>query len=145
MPIPAHHILGISNQATETEIRTAYRDLAKKWHPDKYTGSNDYATEQFKRIKSAYEQMILNLGNPAPPVANPYGSCQFRPTVPQPGVFGRRPQSRPAPTGNTFTRPNTVGCTQGGCQGGPVMFPGNFHPSQMSFEMLQKLRQARGS
>jgi curved DNA-binding protein CbpA len=34
-------ILGISSMATPEEIRTAYRRLAKTYHPDYYTGSSD--------------------------------------------------------------------------------------------------------
>ena len=168
MPTPAHHILGVSSQAKETEIRNAYRDLAKKWHPDKYTGDKQYANEQFKRIKTAYEQMMVDLGNPQPPASNPIGSGVFtNPTTRRPGPpfvpgyspFGRVPrysngmnptgtfgQANPGPASNTFTRPNTVGCQGSSCPtGGPVLFPGNFHPSQMSFDMLQQLRQSRGT
>ena len=43
-------ILGISPRATMDEIRSAYRRLAKEFHPDRYTGSS----ERFRNIQEAY-------------------------------------------------------------------------------------------
>ncbi|MGD8523874.1 MAG: DnaJ domain-containing protein [Desulfobacterales bacterium] len=43
-------ILGISPNATVDEIRTAYRRLAKEFHPDHYAGSS----ERFRDIQEAY-------------------------------------------------------------------------------------------
>ncbi|OZJ06771.1 hypothetical protein BZG36_00385 [Bifiguratus adelaidae] len=51
-------ILGISNQATSNEIKSAYRKLALKYHPDKLAGANteeqESATHQFQQIGLAY-------------------------------------------------------------------------------------------
>ncbi len=44
--------LGIKSTATDSEIRTAYRKLALKNHPDK--GGNE---EEFKKISAAYERI----------------------------------------------------------------------------------------
>lgn len=46
-------ILGISHTANADEIKTAYRELAKKYHPDKNNG-NKSAEEYFKEIQQAY-------------------------------------------------------------------------------------------
>jgi curved DNA-binding protein CbpA len=46
--------LGISKQATAQEIKTAYRTLAKKYHPDKTQG-NQLLEEKFKQINHAYD------------------------------------------------------------------------------------------
>jgi DnaJ-class molecular chaperone len=43
-------ILGISPNATGDEIRSAYRQLAKEFHPDHYSGSS----ERFRDIQEAY-------------------------------------------------------------------------------------------
>lgn len=46
--------LGISSSAGSDEIKTAYKQLAKKYHPDKNPGSN-WHEEQFKKINHAYQ------------------------------------------------------------------------------------------
>ena len=55
-----YEILGISKDATEEEIKKAYRTLAKKYHPDNYINNplSDLAEEKFKEINEAYEKLI---------------------------------------------------------------------------------------
>lgn len=52
-----YKILGVSSDATLEEIKTAYRELAKKYHPDKHFQNplGELAEEKFKEIKEAYE------------------------------------------------------------------------------------------
>jgi curved DNA-binding protein len=47
-------ILGTEKTATQDEIKKAYRQLAKTWHPDKNPGSK-VAETRFKEISEAYE------------------------------------------------------------------------------------------
>jgi len=49
-----YETLGISRNATLEEIKTAYRRLALKYHPDKNPG-NKAAEEEFKRLSEAYQ------------------------------------------------------------------------------------------
>ena len=53
-----HQILGISQNATLLQAKSAYRTLAKKYHPDVNRGSKN-AEENFKRVNTAYQQLLL--------------------------------------------------------------------------------------
>lgn len=48
-----YNILGVSRNATEKEIKTAYRKLAREYHPDVNPG----AADKFKDINEAYEAL----------------------------------------------------------------------------------------
>jgi curved DNA-binding protein CbpA len=54
MPKDYYSILGVSSNATPQEIKTAYRKLALKFHPDKNPG-DPYFEQRFRDIKDAYE------------------------------------------------------------------------------------------
>jgi hypothetical protein len=51
-----YEILGVKQTASEQEIKSAYRHLAKKHHPDLHS-NNPQAEEQFKLIAAAYEAL----------------------------------------------------------------------------------------
>ncbi|MBX7150261.1 J domain-containing protein [bacterium] len=48
-----YNILGVTESASEEEIKTAYKKLAKKFHPDKNPG-NKTAEDKFKEMSEAY-------------------------------------------------------------------------------------------
>jgi len=52
----AYKVLGVDKNASEEDIRKAYKKLVVKWHPDKYKGADrDGAQVTFMEIQKAYE------------------------------------------------------------------------------------------
>ncbi|MDP2670769.1 MAG: DnaJ domain-containing protein [bacterium] len=49
-----YDILGVGEEATEEEIKKAYRKLAMQYHPDRNKGDNT-AEEKFKEVNEANE------------------------------------------------------------------------------------------
>ena len=54
-----YKVLGVSPDASDEEIKKAYRELVKKYHPDRYTDSKlkDEAAEKIKEINAAYSEI----------------------------------------------------------------------------------------
>jgi DnaJ-class molecular chaperone len=50
-----YEVLGVPKTAAEKDIKSAYRKLAKKWHPDANPTNAKQAEEKFKGISEAYE------------------------------------------------------------------------------------------
>src|SRR3954451_22325863 len=81
-----YEILGVKKTATEAELKKAYRDLAKKFHPDKNKGNKE-AENRFKEISEAYavlsdkekRDQYDRLGREAfgPGGANPFAGFDF--------------------------------------------------------------------
>lgn len=55
-----YKILGISSNATNDEVKKAYRELSRKYHPDSYVDNplSDLAEEKFKEVQDAYDQIM---------------------------------------------------------------------------------------
>jgi len=49
-----YQILGVSRNATEEQIKKAYRKLAMQYHPDRNPGKEKWANEKFKEINEAF-------------------------------------------------------------------------------------------
>jgi curved DNA-binding protein CbpA len=57
-----YEVLEVSNNASKDEIKRAYRELAKKYHPDQY-GNNplrDLAEDKMKELNEAYDYLMKN-------------------------------------------------------------------------------------
>lgn len=49
-----YQILGVSRNATEEQVKKAYRKLAMQYHPDRNPGKEKWANEKFKEINEAF-------------------------------------------------------------------------------------------
>lgn len=61
-----YQVLGISSSATDEEVKKAYRELSRKYHPDTYVNNplSDLAEEKFKEVQEAYQQIMdMRSGN----------------------------------------------------------------------------------
>ncbi len=55
-----YKVLGVSPNASNDEVKKAYHDLSRKYHPDSYANNPlaNLAEEKFKEVKEAYEQIM---------------------------------------------------------------------------------------
>ncbi len=55
-----YDILGVSPTATDDQVKHAYRELAKKYHPDYHTGNPlaELAQEKFTEVQEAYDTVM---------------------------------------------------------------------------------------
>ncbi len=60
-----YKVLGVSPDATDAQVKEAYRTLAKKYHPDQYNNSPlaDLADEKMKEINEAYDDIVSRRKN----------------------------------------------------------------------------------
>lgn len=60
-----YQILEVSPNASNDEIKKAYRELSRKYHPDSYANNplSDLAEEKFKQVQEAYEQIMREREN----------------------------------------------------------------------------------
>ena len=65
-PDSAYKILEIDRTATTSEIKKAYREMVKKYHPDKLQHMDEVyrkgAEEKFNMVQQAYEQLQKEKG-----------------------------------------------------------------------------------
>jgi len=83
----AYRLLGLAPGATADEVKTAYRDLAQVWHPDRFPDNDrlrEKAQQNLQRINEAYA--LLRDLPPAPPAH----------VAAAPGVMHSDPRRAPA-------------------------------------------------
>lgn len=83
-----YDILGISNTATNSEIKKAYKTLVKKYHPDVFEGDKSVADSKIKQLNEAYEvlsnaderakydEALLSVSNENTTSSNNYSNSQ---------------------------------------------------------------------
>lgn len=57
-----YEVLGLKPGASEAEIKAAYKELVKKYHPDKYQNNPlaDLAQEKLQEVNEAYDTLMKN-------------------------------------------------------------------------------------
>ena len=72
-----YEVLGLKPGASEEEIKAAYRELVKKYHPDKHQDNplNDLAEEKLREVNEAYETLMAGAKGPK----NKGGGTQYGP------------------------------------------------------------------
>lgn len=83
-------VLGISRDASEDEIKKAYRALSRKYHPDANVNNpnKDQAEEKFKEIQQAYQQVMYEKEHGAGSYQSSYGPGSSRSGYGGYGDFG---------------------------------------------------------
>lgn len=72
-----YKVLGIDRNATDDEVKKAYRNMARKYHPDRNPG-NTAAEDMFKVVNEAYDQIMnerKNGGNSGYGGFDPFGGA----------------------------------------------------------------------
>lgn len=143
-----YEILGVKKTATEAELKKAYRDLAKKYHPDKNKGNKD-AENRFKEISEAYavlsdkdkREQYDRLGREAfgPGGANPFAGFDFSEFMG--GGRGRRSGGGARRTTTTMDFTDIFGDLFGGGRGGGGGFEAAPEP-EMQAEVTIDFRDA---
>jgi len=59
----AKTLLGLRESSSIKEIKNKYKNLMKKWHPDKHTQNPDKATQMSMQINDAYETVLEYCSN----------------------------------------------------------------------------------
>ena len=74
-----YKVLGLPRNASDEDVKRAYRTLAKKYHPDLNPGDQE-AARKMKEVNEAYDQIknpekyARQLGSGGSPYGNPYGN-----------------------------------------------------------------------
>ena len=79
-----YEVLGVSRNASEQEIKAAYRELAKKYHPDNYQNNPlaDLAQEKMREINEAYDEIVKERSSRRAPTERAAGAAAGRGRAP---------------------------------------------------------------
>ncbi|MCO5557303.1 hypothetical protein L7F22_010864 [Adiantum nelumboides] len=75
MGVDYYNVLNVPKNASDDDLKKAYRKLAMKWHPDKNPNNKKEAEAKFKQISEAYEVRSLIKHGHASGLWGPHGPC----------------------------------------------------------------------
>ncbi len=75
-----YEVLGLSQGASDEEVKRAYRELARKYHPDNYQNNPlaDLAEEKMKEINEAYDAITKGRGGSGGYSSGGYGGSAYQ-------------------------------------------------------------------
>ena len=84
-----YEVLGIPRTATDDEVKTAYRTMARKYHPDNYTDNplSDLAQEKMQEINEAYDTIVRMRQGGGQNTAGGYQNGGYRAPTGAPGRY----------------------------------------------------------
>lgn len=84
----AAELLEIKEDASEAEITKAYREMARKWHPDKNLDNKEFAEKKFKEVAEAYKVLSSKPGESLENILGGVSPESFAHTVFKDFMFG---------------------------------------------------------
>ncbi|KAI0312840.1 hypothetical protein OF83DRAFT_1086742 [Amylostereum chailletii] len=92
----SYAVLDLSEDATIDEVKTAYKKLALKWHPDRHESDKEYASGKFVEIHEAYELLTAEVERPCRTASSRVPSSE-PPRASHARTREDHPKSSPAP------------------------------------------------
>ncbi|KAF8805432.1 DnaJ-domain-containing protein [Phlegmacium glaucopus] len=100
----AHQVLGIPKDASEEQVRAAYKALALKWHPDRQLQNREQATSKFVEINRANRTMLRTLTRARRAGKSTRACPTSDPPPPSPAASASHCASSKQPTRSTRSR-----------------------------------------